>query len=85
MLDKFIDKMAASSRVAPGRDPKFGPFGSVGSTTNVVLGAVLLVFSVAAGLTSTPVYFVLTAAAAAMEFVFVRIMVRARRGDFTAK
>lgn len=83
MLDNFIDKMAKSFPPVPGRDPRFGPFGTVGSLTNVVLGAALLVFSIVAGITSQPAYFVLGAAAVVVEIVFVRIMMRARRGDFT--
>jgi hypothetical protein len=78
LLDRYIDRMHRSTSTAGGR---FGPFGAVGALVNVVMCGALGAFG-AFGVVrgDAPWFFLLIAAF--LETVFVRVAVRARRGDF---
>ena len=82
MIDNYIDRLAASGMsTVRGRLAKFGPFGRVGSIFNVVFCGLLVVFGLVLGFMGEPTGFFLSVGIV-MEIVFVRVAIRARRGDF---
>ena len=78
LLDRYIDGIYKTTR-APG---SFGPFGSVGSVINVVMcGALGIGGTYAVVAEGSPLPF-FPLIALFLEIVFIRILVRVRRGDF---
>ena len=78
LLDRYIDGMHRATFATGGR---FGPFGSIGSVINVVMCGALGAFGIVGVVRGeAPLLFLLIAAF--LETVFVRVAIRARRGDF---
>lgn len=84
-LDLYIDQLHRSSSewTAPMRRLEdFGPFGRVGSVANALLCAGLGVVFVVMGFSGQPFGAAPVILPIALEVVFVRICIRAFRGDF---
>lgn len=88
-LDALIDGMRRMTyRLLPwspfGLVTSLGPFSRVGSIGNVVICSGLVVTSVVVGVADEPFAVATLLPTALMEAVFVRIAIRAWRGDFDA-
>ena len=78
LLDRYIDGMHRATFATGGR---FGLFGSIGSVMNIAICAALGAFGLI-GVVSGEVPWFFLLIVAFLGTVFVRVAVRARRGDF---
>ena len=82
-LDWYIDGIQRSALTgALGRLHEVGPFGRIGSVINVAFVAVAGVAGLVTGFTGASPGFAFAVFAVVFEIVFVRVAVRAFRGDF---
>lgn len=80
MIDRFIDSLAAQLAGSRG----VGPFNRYGAIVNVVICGALVGLTLWMGFTESPSSFGVAVVGIALEVLFVRIMIRAWRGDFDA-
>jgi len=79
LIDDFIDRMHSG---VGGSRGEFGPFGSIGSVINVIFCGAMGAFATIQALTgkNVPAFFPLVFVP--LELLFIRVALRARRGDF---
>jgi hypothetical protein len=82
-LDLYIDHLHQSSmKWGVGSLLDLGPFSRVGSVGNVIICGAIGVGTLLTGITGQPEAYAVAGVAALLDVVFVRVCVRAFRGDF---
>lgn len=80
MIDAFIDQL--HGRVSLIATTRFGPFSRAGSILNVVICGLLVIFMVASVVNGSPAAITGVVIGLVLGALFVRISIRALRGDF---
>jgi len=78
-LDDYIDRMRERMTYIKPVNPQFTRIGAI---FNAVVSSAIVAFGISFGINQSPFGFVFALAASAMAAMFIRIAVRALRGDF---
>jgi hypothetical protein len=82
-LDVYIDHLHHSSMALMGWPlVNLGPFSGIGATANVIICGTAALGALWTGITGQPAVYPVAAVLGVFEVVFVRVCVRAFRGDF---